>query len=1296
MYSDILHDTPTLLNVMVSHSKMGMFTMRPNLHTPQHALNKAFRKVKPNRADFETFKAQLHALLAGVKAGESEEFHKNLIRDFLQTSYYGADHFINTKGRNDLVIHEGKTDTSPVGVILETKKPDNKSEMLTPNDLNRKALHELILYYLRGRVANQNLSVKHLIATNTFEWFIFDSSDFEKRFVENKAFVKRYEDFAAGRLSSSKTEFFYSDIAEPFIKGLSDPLPFTHVDLRDYQPGETSEKKLITLYKLFSPEHLLKLPFANDSNTLDRRFYAELLHIIGLSEVKEGGKKLIVRQAESERGEASLIENAMIQLDDKGKLSRLAHPAHYGNTREERLFNVALELAITWINRILFLKLLESQLKSHHQGSEDYAFLNSQRLHNYDDLNTLFFHVLAKPVNERRASVSEFAHVPYLNSSLFELSELEHRTLDMSALRDERELGLYSSTVLKDAQGKKRTGKLNTLDYLFAFLDAYDFSSEGSEAVQEERKTLINASVLGLIFEKINGYKDGSFFTPGFITMYMCRESIRRAVLQKFNAVKGWRCETVDDLYNKIDDKREANAIINSLKLCDPAVGSGHFLVSALNELLTLKSDLKILLDEHGKTLRDYTLEVSNDELVLTDDDGELFAYNPKNPESQRVQKTLFSEKQTLIENCLFGVDINPNSVKICRLRLWIELLKHAYYKEVDKGERQLETLPNIDINIKVGNSLISRFPLDADLKKALKKSKLSVADYRRAVNTYRNATDKEEKREMESLIGRIKRDFRTEIAANDPKVIRLENLKVKLATLEQAQLFEESAAQKKEREKLAKDIAKLAADIEEIRSNQIFENAFEWRFEFPEVLNDDGAFVGFNVILGNPPYIRQESIGSAVKEQLGRTYGAYHGSADLLVYFVELGVNLLSTQGTFSYITANKWIRANYGKALRRWLKEKHLLQIIDYGDLPVFEEATPYPCILSVANEPEEESAKPSSKAVQIVKMENLEDDLHDYVATHAYAQPVAELDDSGWSLASKDAQKVLDKISKAGVPLEQYVDGQIFIGVKTGYNRAFIIDEETREKLIEEDPKSEELIKPYLVGREIKRYRLLSVERYLIFTRRGTDIDQYPAIKRHLTKFREDLEPKPKNWQGREWKGRKSGTYNWWEIQDNVAYFQEFEKPKIAYSEIASRGQFTIDEGQTYFDMTAFILGSDSKYLLGILNSTLWTYIFSSVSSQIRGGFLRWKRQYIAPLPIRTLNLSNPTEQEQRERMTRLVDEMLGLHEQKAGAAGAELERVTGEIAALDAQIDALVYELYGLTEEEVEVVEAAVAG
>jgi hypothetical protein len=776
--------------------------MIANKIPPRKALNKAFLKVKPNRDNFEQFKHNLIRLIDNINEEESEEFHKNLVAQFLRETYYGAHYFINTKGRNDLVIHNGKDAKNSVGVILEAKKPTNKGEMLKVDNLNSKAFQELVLYFLRDRISGKNLEIKYLVATNVYEWFIFDAGTFEKALAQNQQLVKLFTDFEAGRLTGKKTDFFYQEIAAPAIEAIKDEITFTHFDLRDYEQSlrnteKQDDNQLIALFKLLSPEHLLKLPFANDNNSLDKAFYSELLHIIGLTETKAGGKKLIGRKKEG-RNIGSLIENAMEQLDSLDKISRLEKPEKFGDTYQDRLFNVGLELAITWVNRILFLKLLEAQLIKYHKGDKSFAFLNLSKVQNYDDLNSLFFSVLARKPQERSSSIQNiFPKVPYLNSSLFELTELEHLTISISNLRDEN-LPILSSSVLKDSNGKKRTGELNGLEYFFDFLNAYDFSSEGSSEIKEDNKRLINASVLGLIFEKINGYKDGAFFTPGFITMYMCRETIRRAVLQKFNQTNSWECQNMDQLYDKITDKKEANQIINSLKICDPAVGSGHFLVSALNEMIAIKSELKILLDRQGKTLRDYQVEVVNDELIVTDDDGLLFEYNPKSPESQRIQETLFHEKQTIIENCLFGVDINPNSVKICRLRLWIELLKNAYYK-AESHYTELETLPNIDINIKCGNSLISRFALDVDLRQALRKSKCDIDSYKNAVQTYRNAESKEQKREMEGIISSIKGNFRTTLYGNDSKKTKLRNLEGERYNLEnQMLLFQESTTEQK------------------------------------------------------------------------------------------------------------------------------------------------------------------------------------------------------------------------------------------------------------------------------------------------------------------------------------------------------------------------------------------------------------------------------------------------------------------------------------------------------------------
>lgn len=957
--------------------------MEINILKPRKALNKAFLKVKPHRTEIESFKTNLAQLLDSINETESEEFHKNLVIDFLKKTYYDPNHFVNTKGRTDLVIHNSDKATSTVGVIVEAKKPTNKSEMLSLDKINVKAFHELVLYYLRERITQKNIEIKYLIATNINEWFIFDATLFDRLFAQNKNLVKQFNDFEGERLADTKTDFFYKQIAEPFISELKQNIEFTYFDIRDYEKplrndDKKDDSKLIALFKLLSPEHLLKLPFVNDSNSLDKRFYGELLHIIGLTETKEGNKKVIERNKEGERNTGTLLENAIIQLDSLDKISRLENPNQFGANLQQRLFNVGLELSITWINRILFLKLLEAQLVTYHKGDKSYEFLNYTKIKDYDDLNSLFFQVLARDFNERNEDVRKaFSNVPYLNSSLFEPSEIEHSTLFISQLKNDKAIPLFSQTVLKNDKGKRRTGLLNSLEYLFEFLNAYDFTSEGSEEIQEENKTLINASVLGLIFEKINGYKDGSFFTPGFITMYMCRETIRKAVVQKFNETKNWNCTDIGSLYNKIEDRNEANKIINELKICDPAVGSGHFLVSALNELIAIKNDLKILQDRDGRRLKEYQFEVVNDELVVTDEDGELFEYSPTNKESQRIQETLFHEKQTIIENCLFGVDINPNSVKICRLRLWIELLKNAYYK----NETELETLPNIDINIKCGNSLISRYALDADFKKALKNSKWSIESYRLAVMTYRNARSKEVKHGMEKLITDIKSDFESEIAANNKRLIKLNKTKGELFALtNQQQLFAmgktEKATWNKKVKKLSADIRKLETELEEIRNNKIYENAFEWRIEFPEVLNDNGDFVGFDVIIGNPPYIPLEAFEVSERKFFNNKYSQLERKYETSVPFILEGLSILNNNGLLSYIAPLTWQTGeNYSK-FRNYLFEYFGLEKLINLPFNIFEDAFVDTALYFVSKKPNSEySIHVFDKKAKVETLENLE---------------------------------------------------------------------------------------------------------------------------------------------------------------------------------------------------------------------------------------------------------------------------------------------------------------------------------
>ncbi|MEW5844952.1 MAG: Eco57I restriction-modification methylase domain-containing protein [Bacteroidota bacterium] len=1276
---------------------------------PQKALNKAYLKVKPNRTEIEGFKRNLITLLNSINDKESEEFHKNLVSDFLKNTYYHPNHFINTKGRNDLVIHNGNSASNSVGVIIEAKKPTNKTEMITKNNINVKAFQELVLYYLRERISQLNIEIKYLIATNIYEWFIFDATLFDRLFAQNKNLVKQFNDFEAGRLTDIRTDFFYKNIAEPFIDSITSEIEFTYFNIQDYQKplrnaDKVDDNSLIALFKLLSPEHLLKLPFTNDSNSLDKHFYSELLHIIGLSETPYGGKKIIGRNKEGERNSGSLLENAIIQLDSLDKLSRLEKPNQYVNTKEERLFNVALELTITWINRILFLKLLEAQLITYHNSSRNggksdksYKFLTYDKIKDYDDLNSLFFQVLARKQNERNEDVkTQFANVPYLNSSLFEPTEIEHATLFISQLRNDKTIPIYSQTVLKDTTGKKLSGSLPTLKYLLEFLDAYDFGAEGSSAIQEENKTLINASVLGLIFEKINGYKDGSFFTPGFITMFMCRETIRKAVLQKFNETKKWNCTTLEELYDKIEDRNEANKIVNSIKICDPAVGSGHFLVSALNEMIAVKNDLKILQDREGKRLKEYHVEVVNDELIVTDEDGELFEYNPNNKESQRVQETLFHEKQTIIENCLFGVDINPNSVKICRLRLWIELLKNAYYK----NSTELETLPNIDINIKCGNSLVSRFAIDADLKQALKKSKWTIDSYRIAVAVYQNAESKEQKREMERLIADIKSDFRSEIDNPFKKKIsaargKIENIATEINTQKNwgnkvnKQLF-------KDLEKATANLKKLEAERDDIETNKIFENAFEWRFEFPEVLNEDGDFVGFDVVIGNPPYMRVQEIQAsqpAQKIYYESKYQNAKAAYDLANIFFELAVNISSKNSNNAFIFPHKFFNASSSEVFRNYLKQgQYIDKIAHFGANMIFEDADTYTCVAQFSKKPSNGFYFQRFPFKSDFKNLMLDKSKYTFITYEMIEKASTLYGSNQWILFNdKIGFNVFEKIYSNSKLFSDTFEG-IFQGLATSKDDLYIlecIDEKNFKLKVpisgKEYQLERDLFKPFLMGKDVQRYSYLTTNRYVFLPyeiKNGNpEVVSIEDLKTRFPKTYCYVMDHENIFKARE--SGKAGKMQHWHAYIYPKNLNKFEQPKLSSMEIcANHPNVIFDKGKFYHPTTIYswykkVTTKESyEYLLAIANSKLLWWFLKITGDTLQGDARRFKTNYLYPFP-----LPDKVSEDMENKISEKVKQVMNIKKQNPSADTTDLEN----------QIDQLVYQLYGLTEDEIKIVE-----
>lgn len=1136
----------------------------PNQLTPRQSVNKAFLKIKPIRSDIEGFKQSLSVLLENIRDEESEEHQKNLLTDFFRKAHYGDDYFINTKGRTDLVIHNGKTAKDAVGVMIEVKRTTNSSEMLTEKNINTKALQELVLYFLRERISNKNVELKHIIATNIRDWFIFDANVFEKCFAQDKKLVKLFEEFL---LEGKDTAFFYNEIAKQFIEKHKEQLTYTYFNIDEYgkiakRKSDREDSKLIPLYKLLSVEHLLKKPFLNDGNTLNKNFYTELLHLIGLEETKVGTKKLIERKKDDARNSGSLLELAIALITSRGKLYELDNPHHFGITADEQTSNVALELVITWINRILFLKLLEAQLIKYHKGDKSFAFLNIEKIKTFSELDALFFQVLAVRNGERDASVSkEFANVPYLNSSLFEQTSLESATVTVTHLSDGAKLPILSNTVLKDELGVKKSGELGTLSYLFEFLNAYDFTSEGGEEIQEDNKALINASVLGLIFEKINGYKDGSYFTPSFVTMYMCKQAISKAVINKFNEVNGTSYTELVDIYNTIDDVKKANEIINSIKICDPAVGSGHFLVSALNEIIYIKSYLGILRDKEGKSLRDYTIEVVNDELIVTNSDGEFVEYHPKNKESQRIQETLFEEKQAIIENCLFGVDINANSVKICRLRLWIELLKNAYYKEND----ELETLPNIDINIKVGDSLISRFALDIDLKEALKQSKLSVSQYRKAVGSYKNAHSKDEKRKLEKLIRDIKQNFKAEILNTDARYIKARTLELQLLAIRgQDNLFDldESQIKAKEAKQLKLELdAKAARDaIAQIENNKIFEDAFEWRFEIPEVLNDDGEYIGFDVVIGNPPYLI--SFDNEQKEYLEGSIEEFKRNNDLYVAFYIQALRLLKKNGQFSFITPNTFIKGTYFNKLREYISKNYQIsEIIDFGNFEVFSDVSVF-CAISFI-----QKSLPTSGWVLKEGM----DAVAGYIDVGATEFIIKSL------LISQ-----LDALPK----LEQYFDIK-----DVGFNywtegRGKVRGESIGSRVLYKGDRLNDADTPYIKGGNINKYSISEPTNYL----------------RH-------------NWKS-------------FLTEDDTFRFSAdfFNKPeKVVYRQTSDKLVAALDCTQFATDKTVHIIvpkagtNCNLRYVLGLLNSKLFNYYFSWFKKEEGKAFAQVKTVDIKRLPF-----------------------------------------------------------------------------
>ncbi|EAK1441528.1 class I SAM-dependent DNA methyltransferase [Campylobacter coli] len=1233
--------------------------------------NPYYRKKQIMQNEFDIFNKALMQYLERLESSQSENedyLVANALSPFLTMLNFKTHIKTKQKGKSEIDLSISKDEFSKdLEVLIEAKKPNSK-EFITHTKVNSKALHETILYYFRNR--EYSFSLKFIIITDFYKFYIFKISEFEELFYKNPSFKKLFEEFCnPNSLFKGNTEEFYKEVAK-LIENSKENLKGFLIDLTFLKDKQKSNfKNLASIYKTFHRDFLLGEFNPNDANSLNNAFYKELLYILGLYESKQNSKLIITKSEESKEEQGTFYTAINSKL-------------------KEENFETILKLLILWLNRILFLKLIESNLVRFNDD-KNLKFLNFKKIPDFDKLSELFFEVLAKEKSTRKKS--EFAYLPYLNSSLFEKQSIEN-TLEISSLSNDLKLFYYKNTVLKDDKCKAKKGQVGLLEYLFEFLDSFDFGSDDEQSEILSQKELISSSVLGNVFEKLNGYKEGSFYTPSFITSYMCKESITKVVLDKFNAQFDLDAKDISELRRSLrkEDKKAQKELLNSIKICDPAVGSGHFLVSALNVMLSIYDELNLFDEE-------FYLEVQNDEILITGRKGEFIEYKrPKTPKDKAhlIQQELFHTKKDIIENNLFGVDINPNSCEITKLRLWIELLKHSFYQSFDdETYHDLKTLPNIDINIKCGNSLVSYFETGKSLnhypniKERMGKYKRIVKDYKEGFYTDKSHINQEIKNLKISFKNFCFADkFKKEMKGFNDKCEKYskkygnflavddENLKFFVSANLTLFDFDEKEA--------TKEFANLKKEYDNI-FNLESNHPFEWRFEFPEILDDDGNFKGFDLIIGNPPYIRQEEL-KELKPHLAKNYKVYKGTSDIYTYFYELGFNVLKDNGVLSYITSNKYTRAGYGEALREFLlKNVKVLEYTDLNGIKVFDSATVDTSILCF----EKSKSKDNKFKYLALSNEILKTCAYDIGLYKDFAEfSQNSLSKESFTFSDENTSALKAKIERIGTPLKEWQGLNIYRGILTGYNEAFIITTEKRNEILAnckdeaEKERTAKLIRKMLRGRDIKRYRYEWAGLWVINAHNGyknqngekveaINIENYPSLKKHFDEFYPQLEKRA---------DKGLTPYN----LRNCAYIEEFEREKIVYSEIVRKPQFYLDTKLNFYaEATSFILtGENLKYLIAFLNNDFVAFIFKTfyAGGNLGENGFRYKKAFLEKLPIPKINSKN---QKLADELINLVDEILKAKEQDKNANTQELEN----------KINSLVYKLYNLTDDEIKIIE-----
>ncbi|EAL7545176.1 class I SAM-dependent DNA methyltransferase [Campylobacter jejuni] len=1240
--------------------------------------NPYYRKKQIMQNEFDIFNKALMQYLERLESSQSENedyLVANALSPFLTMLNFKTHIKTKQKGKSEIDLSISKDEFSKdLEVLIEAKKPNSK-EFITHTKVNSKALHETILYYFRNR--EYSFSLKFIIITDFYKFYIFKISEFEELFYKNPSFKKLFEEFCnPNSLFKGNTEEFYKEVAK-LIENSKENLKGFLIDLTFLKDKQKSNfKNLASIYKTFHRDFLLNEFNPNDANSLNNAFYKELLYILGLYESKQNSKLIITKSEESKEEQGTFYTAINSKL-------------------KEENFETILKLLILWLNRILFLKLIESNLVRFNDD-KNLKFLNFKKIPDFDKLSELFFEVLAKEKSTRKKS--EFAYLPYLNSSLFEKQSIEN-TLEISSLSNDLKLFYYKNTVLKDDKCKAKKGQVGLLEYLFEFLDSFDFGSDDEQSEILSQKELISSSVLGNVFEKLNGYKEGSFYTPSFITSYMCKESITKVVLDKFNAQFDLDAKDISELRKSLrkEDKKAQKELLNSIKICDPAVGSGHFLVSALNVMLSIYDELNLFDEE-------FYLEVQNDEILITGRKGEFIEYKrPSTPKDKAhlIQQELFHTKKDIIENNLFGVDINPNSCEITKLRLWIELLKHSFYQSFDdENYHDLKTLPNIDINIKCGNSLVSYFETGKSLshypniKERINKYKRIVKDYKEGFYTDKSRINQEIKNLKISFKNFCFADkFKKEMKGFNDKCEKYskkygnflavddENLKFFVSANLTLFDFDEKEA--------TKEFANLKKEYDNI-FNLESNHPFEWRFEFPEILDDDGNFKGFDLIIGNPPYIKE----AENKELFTNTkkLRTYQGKMDIWYHFVGRGFDILKNNGYLAFIATNNWVTNSGAKKLRNIvLEESQILSLVDFSSFMVFDSASIQTMIMSF-----QKTKPPKNYEFHFAKITTqtpiYEDALSLLKNEKTQNNEILSINltpkkfiDKTLNFTKSDYEELFNKIQKYGkFYLEEREVAQGIVYPQENINKKSLeilgnnfylgqgIQKLTNEEVENLNLLKNEkiLLKPIFESDNIQKY---FVKRYnyfwVIYTnssfKNPNSMDDYPNLKKHLDKFQNVITSDNK-------------PYGLHRARDEKFFTGS---PRIvALRKCVGEPKFSYVDFDCYVSATFYVIKTQRinvKYLTAILNSKLIAFWLKH-KGKMQGNNYQIDKEPLLNIPIVDTNSKN---KKLADELINLVDEILKAKEQDKNANTSPLEE----------KINNMVYKIYNLTEEEIKIIE-----